>query len=194
MRWQRVPGGAVDLGSGQRSVRLLAGAARFGHLGRADGARAVANALAVAQLLSRRGTVERVYYPGLPSHPDHDTGAAAVRRSFGSIVTFTLRGGAGRRRHFMAAARRIPFCPSLGELSTTFSHPESTSHRGLTARGPSRAGHHRRHDSPVGGHRIERMRCSRPWPRGLAGLEIAVADPYHRPVRYNPRPIGGGML
>jgi cystathionine beta-lyase/cystathionine gamma-synthase len=33
----------------------------------------------------------------------------------------------------MAAASQIPFCPSLGELSTTLSHPESTSHRGMTA-------------------------------------------------------------
>ncbi len=33
---------------------------------------------------------------------------------------------------FIAAAKRIPFCPSLGDLSTTLSHPESTSHRGLT--------------------------------------------------------------
>jgi cystathionine beta-lyase/cystathionine gamma-synthase len=33
----------------------------------------------------------------------------------------------------MNAARQIPFCPSLGELSTTLSHPESTSHRGLSA-------------------------------------------------------------
>ena len=33
---------------------------------------------------------------------------------------------------FIAAARGIPFCPSLGEVSTTLSHPESTSHRGLT--------------------------------------------------------------
>ena len=48
------------------------------------------------------------------------------------MLTFTLRGGRGAATDFMAAAQRIPFCPSLGELSTTLSHPESTSHRGLT--------------------------------------------------------------
>jgi cystathionine beta-lyase/cystathionine gamma-synthase len=51
---------------------------------------------------------------------------------FGTIVTFTLAGGLGAARLFMTASDRIPFCPSLGELGTTLSHPESTSHRGLT--------------------------------------------------------------
>jgi len=51
---------------------------------------------------------------------------------FGSLVTFTLAGGTPAAQAFIVAAFRIPFCPSLGELSTTLSHPESTSHRALT--------------------------------------------------------------
>ncbi len=46
--------------------------------------------------------------------------------------TSLMRNGVDRRA-FMKAATRIPFCPSLGELATTLSHPESTSHRGLSA-------------------------------------------------------------
>jgi cystathionine beta-lyase/cystathionine gamma-synthase len=45
------------------------------------------------------------------------------------MVTFTLEGGTAAATKFIRAAKRIPFCPSLGELSTTLSHPESTSHR-----------------------------------------------------------------
>ncbi|HND54675.1 MAG TPA: PLP-dependent transferase, partial [Pirellulaceae bacterium] len=52
---------------------------------------------------------------------------------FGSIVSFRLPGGVAAADRFISSARRIPFCPSLGEVSTTLSHPESTSHRGLTS-------------------------------------------------------------
>jgi cystathionine beta-lyase/cystathionine gamma-synthase len=48
------------------------------------------------------------------------------------MVTVTLKGGLPAAERFIRAAQKIPFCPSLGEISTTLSHPESTSHRGLT--------------------------------------------------------------
>jgi cystathionine beta-lyase/cystathionine gamma-synthase len=48
------------------------------------------------------------------------------------MVSFTLRGGTAAAEAFMRAAGHIPFCPSLGELSTTQSHPASTSHRSLS--------------------------------------------------------------
>ncbi len=100
--------------------------------------RACDNALAVARFLSTSKSVRAVYYPGLPGHPDHDLARRQFGDRFGTIVTFTLPGGLQAARSFMAASGRIPFCPSLGELSTTLSHPESTSHRGLTTQGASR--------------------------------------------------------
>jgi cystathionine beta-lyase/cystathionine gamma-synthase len=52
---------------------------------------------------------------------------------FGSMVTFTLRGGREAATQFIrAVGHSVPFAPSLGDLSTTLSHPESTSHRALT--------------------------------------------------------------
>jgi cystathionine beta-lyase/cystathionine gamma-synthase len=95
--------------------------------------RACDNALAVARFLAKAKQVRAVYYPGLPDHPDHELAQRQFGDRFGTLVTFTLTGGLEAARVFMAAADRIPFCPSLGELSTTLSHPESTSHRGLTA-------------------------------------------------------------
>jgi cystathionine beta-lyase/cystathionine gamma-synthase len=96
--------------------------------------RASANALCVAEMLSRRPDVEGVSYPGLPSHPDHALARRQFGELFGSVVTFTLPGGtAAARKLIAAAAETIPFCPSLGELCTTLSHPESTSHRTLAA-------------------------------------------------------------
>jgi cystathionine beta-lyase/cystathionine gamma-synthase len=95
--------------------------------------RACANALRVAEYLTTRAEVVRVDYPGLPSHPHHQLAQRQLRGGFGSIVAFHLLGGTSSAERFIRAARRIPFCPSLGEVSTTLSHPESTSHRGLTA-------------------------------------------------------------
>lgn len=94
--------------------------------------RAVDNALAVAEMLSGRDDVQSVSYPGLAGHSDHTLAARQFGGRFGNMVTFTLPGGTAAAEQFMAAATAIPFCPSLGELCTTLSHPESTSHRGLT--------------------------------------------------------------
>lgn len=97
---------------------------------RAD--RACANALTVAQWLSEQPQVEVVHYPGLPGHPDHELARRQFGERFGSMATMTLRGGLAAASKFIAAASDVPFCPSLGELSTTLSHPASTSHRGLS--------------------------------------------------------------
>jgi cystathionine beta-lyase/cystathionine gamma-synthase len=94
--------------------------------------RACANALAVARFLAESSKVETVCYPGLPSHRQHQLAHRQFADRYGSIVTFTLRGGTASAKKFIAAAERIAFCPSLGELSTTLSHPESTSHRALS--------------------------------------------------------------
>jgi cystathionine beta-lyase/cystathionine gamma-synthase len=91
--------------------------------------RATANALAAAQFLTGRRELEAIYYPGLSDHPDHRLAARQFGDRFGTVVTFTLRGGLAAGEAFIHSARRIPFCPSLGDLSTTLSHPESTSHR-----------------------------------------------------------------
>ncbi|HEY1599786.1 MAG TPA: aminotransferase class I/II-fold pyridoxal phosphate-dependent enzyme [Pirellulales bacterium] len=94
--------------------------------------RATANALAAAHYLVAQPQIEAVYYPGLSNHPDHAIAARQFAGTFGSIVTFTLAGGRVAADRFIRAAQAIPFSPSLGDLSTTLSHPESTSHRGLT--------------------------------------------------------------
>jgi cystathionine beta-lyase/cystathionine gamma-synthase len=95
--------------------------------------RANANALAAARHIREQPQVEAVHYPGLPEHADHELARRQFEGRFGSMVTFTLRGGTAAAEQFIRAAEQIPFCPSLGDLSTTLSHPESTSHRGMTA-------------------------------------------------------------
>lgn len=95
--------------------------------------RACDNALAAAQFLAEQAPrVAAVHYPGLETHPQHELARRQFGGRFGTVVSFRLAGGRAAADAFIAAAERIPFCPSLGELSTTLSHPETTSHRGLT--------------------------------------------------------------
>ena len=96
--------------------------------------RACDNALAAAEYLkSQTSRVAKVFYPGLATHPQHELAARQFGNRFGTVVSFELAGGRPAADAFIAAASRIPFCPSLGELNTTLSHPETTSHRGLTS-------------------------------------------------------------
>jgi cystathionine beta-lyase/cystathionine gamma-synthase len=91
---------------------------------------AAATALAVAEALTELAGVANVRYPGLSSHPDHKLAAQQFGDLFGSMVTFDLAGGlVAAKRFITAVSDTIPFCPSLGEVSTTLSHPASTSHR-----------------------------------------------------------------
>jgi len=102
--------------------------------------RACRNAQQAAEMLLAHQQVASVAYPGLAGHPDHELAADQFGGRFGTVVSFHLAGGLPAAERFIAAARRIPFCPSLGELSTTLSHPQSTSHRRLSAAQLARLG------------------------------------------------------
>lgn len=95
-------------------------------------ARACATALDLASRLESCPQVRRVHYPGLASHPDHDRAETTLRGGFGTIATIDL-GGRGEADSFIRALEHIPFAPSLGDATTTLSHPASTSHRGQSA-------------------------------------------------------------
>jgi cystathionine beta-lyase/cystathionine gamma-synthase len=138
--WERIPSVVATYGLSAPPFDCWMAARGIGTLAiRAE--RASANALAAARYLAEQKACEAVYYPGLPTHPDHDLarrqfgnrGVAGSEYLFGSMLAFTLRGGRAAAERFIGAAKQIPFCPSLGDLSTTLSHPESTSHRGLTS-------------------------------------------------------------
>ncbi|MFO0872061.1 MAG: aminotransferase class I/II-fold pyridoxal phosphate-dependent enzyme [Pirellulales bacterium] len=103
--------------------------------------RACATAQRVAEFLAARRDLAGVDYPGLTAHPQHALARRQLHGGCGSIVTFHLPGGRAAAEAFLRGSA-IPFCPSLGEVSTTLSHPESTSHRGLTAEARAGLGIH----------------------------------------------------
>ncbi len=94
--------------------------------------RACATALTLAHRLEAHPAVGAVHYPGLESHPDHARAASTLRGGFGTIATIDL-GDRARADRFIRTLRHIPFAPSLGDATTTLSHPATTSHRGQPA-------------------------------------------------------------
>jgi cystathionine beta-lyase/cystathionine gamma-synthase len=91
------------------------------------------SALRVAELLAHHPRVSTVHYPGLTTHPDHDLARKILtmdgRAGFGHMVTFQVPGGVSAATKLIQNLESIHFCASFGELSTTLSHPASTSHR-----------------------------------------------------------------
>src|SRR5260370_9295740 len=73
-----------------------------------------ANALAIAQFLEQQPQVERVYYPGLASHPQHALANAQMARGFGRIVTAVLRGRLAGARRALERCRLLALAESLG--------------------------------------------------------------------------------
>jgi len=94
--------------------------------------RASANALALARHLETLPAVRRVYYPGLVSHPDHDHARRLLQGGFGAVVSFALNGGYDAVQRMVRGLRLVQFVPSLGDVTTTISHPVVASHRELT--------------------------------------------------------------
>ena len=94
--------------------------------------RTCSNALAVARYLREHSAVQNVYYPGLETHPQHEIVRRTMRGIGGGMVSFELRGGRGTVGKFLKNLKLIRFAPTLGGVTTTISHPATTSHRALT--------------------------------------------------------------
>jgi O-succinylhomoserine sulfhydrylase len=97
-------------------------------------------ALALARWLEDQPQVERVFYPGLASHPQHALAMAQQSGSGGAVVSFIVKGDASggpelaRRNafHVIDQTRVISITANLGDTKTTITHPASTSHGRLS--------------------------------------------------------------
>jgi cystathionine beta-lyase/cystathionine gamma-synthase len=90
-----------------------------------------ANAIAVATFLAGDKRVSRVYYPGLPSHPDHEI-AKRQMTGFGGMVTFDLDGSFDRAERVYDRLRIVKRAASLGGIESLISMPVITSQWGHT--------------------------------------------------------------
>ena len=84
-------------------------------------------ALELAQWLEQHPKVERVYYPGLPSHPQHSL-AMRQQKSGGGIVSFDVKGGREAAWKVVDSTQLISITANLGDTKTTITHPASTTH------------------------------------------------------------------
>jgi len=97
------------------------------------------NALRLARFLEGHRQVERVTYPGLPSHPQHAL-AARQMRGFGGMLTFVLRGGLPAARAFLKAVRVFACAESLGGVESLIEHPAIMTHASVPAETRERLG------------------------------------------------------
>lgn len=91
-----------------------------------------ANATRIAQWLSEHTRVERVYYPGLASHPQHAL-AACQQSGFGGIVAFEVRGGRAEAWRVIDALKLFSITGNLGDSRSIVTHPATTTHGRLSA-------------------------------------------------------------
>ncbi len=98
-----------------------------------------ASALKLAQWLEQQPQVARVYYPGLPSHPQHAL-AMKQQKSGGGIVSFDLKGGKDAAWRVIDHTRLLSITANLGDTKTTITHPASTTHGRITPEARAAAG------------------------------------------------------
>jgi len=96
-----------------------------------------ANALALARWLQEQPQVARVYYPGLPTHPQHELAMRQQSGLGGAVVSFDVRADdAVQARklafHVIDSTRVCSITTNLGDTKTTIAHPATTSHGRLT--------------------------------------------------------------
>jgi O-succinylhomoserine sulfhydrylase len=98
-----------------------------------------ANALALALWLEKQAGVERVYHPGLKSHPQHAL-AKRQQKAGGPIVSFVLKGGKKAAYKLINQTRLCSITANLGDTRTTITHPASTTHARITPQARKDAG------------------------------------------------------
>jgi O-acetylhomoserine (thiol)-lyase len=91
------------------------------------------NALAVARWLQQHPAVAWVTYPGLPTDPGHAVAARYLRRGFGGLVGFGIKGGLEAGRRFIDSVQLLSHVANIGDAKSLVIHPASTTHQQLTA-------------------------------------------------------------
>ncbi len=89
------------------------------------------SALAVARFLESHDKVDRVIYPGLESHPQHELAKRQMTGGFGGIVTAILKGGLEESRRFLERTTLFALAESLGGVESLIEHPAIMTHASI---------------------------------------------------------------
>lgn len=98
------------------------------------------NAMQVARFLHEHPAVERAYYPGLPSHPQHELAKSQMRGGFGGMLSFEVKGGYDAAYRVIGRTEVCVLAVSLGGIETLITHPASMVHVHQTDEERSTAG------------------------------------------------------
>lgn len=98
-----------------------------------------ASAQRLAEWLSRQAGVRRVFYAGLPDHPQREL-ARRQQSGFGGLLAFELDGGRAEAWRFINATRLISVTANLGDTKSSITHPATTTHGRLTQEAREAAG------------------------------------------------------
>jgi len=90
------------------------------------------NALALAQWLEEHSAIERVFYPGLRSHPQHEL-ALKQMTAFGGMISCGLRGGLGQTKRMLERCQVFALAESLGGVESLIEHPAIMTHATVPA-------------------------------------------------------------
>ncbi|MBI5785946.1 MAG: O-succinylhomoserine sulfhydrylase [Rhodocyclales bacterium] len=96
-------------------------------------------ALDLARRLEAHAQVERVFYPGLPSHPQHEL-AMRQQASGGAILSFEVKGGRAEAWRVVDRCKLLSITANLGDTKTTITHPASTTHGRISPEARAEAG------------------------------------------------------
>ena len=98
-----------------------------------------AAALELAAWLQSHPKVTRVYYPGIPSHPQHEL-ARRQQRAAGAVLSFEVNGGREAAWRVLDSTRLVSLTANLGDVKTTIVHPASTTHGRISPEARAAAG------------------------------------------------------
>ncbi len=96
-------------------------------------------AMALAKMLSEHPKVERVYYPGLTTHPQHEL-AKRQQKGFGAMLSFDVKGSRAQAEKILTGTRYFQLAESLGGVESLMEYPETMSHASMTADARREAG------------------------------------------------------
>jgi len=99
------------------------------------------NALQIAEWLDNQKFVEKVYFPGLKSHPQHEL-AKTQQSGFGGIVSFEVKGNKSNAWQLIDSVNIFSITANLGDTKSTITHPATTTHHRLTEKQQIEAGIH----------------------------------------------------
>lgn len=97
------------------------------------------HAQSLAEWLQAHPAVEKVYYPGLPSHPQHEL-AKRQQSGFGGMVAFDVKGGKEAAWRVIDGTKMLSITANLGDAKTTITHPATTTHGRLSLEQRAEAG------------------------------------------------------